>query len=114
MDTGNSNSKSAIHADTFEVKGKKIYWELNGIKMVSKLEKMVEVTASRFGDDDRTQLRPVILLDFTFAGKLYQDMKFTIDDRGNKAPLLINRDFMKKVNLMIDPSRKFIITENNS
>ena len=114
MDTGNSNSKSAIHADTFEVKGKKIYWELNGIKMVSKLEKMVEVTASRFGDDDRTQLRPVILLDFTFAGKLYQDMKFTIDDRGNKAPLLINRDFMKKANLMIDPSRKFIITENNS
>ena len=114
MDTGNSNSKSAIHADTFEVKGKKIYWELNGIKMVSKLEKMVEVTASRFGDDDRTQLRPVILLDFTFAGKLYQDMKFTIDDRGNKAPLLINRDFMKKTNLMIDPSRKFIITENNS
>ena len=111
MDTGNSNSKSAIHADTFEVKGKKIYWELNGIKMVSKLEKMVEVTASRFGDDDRTQLRPVILLDFTFAGKLYQDMKFTIDDRGNKAPLLINRDFMKKANLMIDPSRKYIITK---
>ena len=111
MDTGNSNSKSAIHADTFEVKGKKIYWELNGIKMVSKIEKMVEVTASRFGDDDRTQLRPVILLDFTFAGKLYQDMKFTIDDRGNKAPLLINRDFMKKANLMIDPSRKYIITK---
>ena len=111
MDTGNSNSKSAIHADTFEVKGKKIYWELNGIKMVSKLEKMVEVTASRFGDDDRTQLRPVILLDFTFAGKVYQDMKFTIDDRGNKAPLLINRDFMRASNLMIDPSRKFIITQ---
>ena len=111
MDTGNSNSKSAIHADTFEVKGKKIYWELNGIKMVSKIEKMVEVTASRFGDDDRTQLRPVILLDFTFAGKLYQDMKFTIDDRGNKAPLLINRDFMRASNLMIDPSRKYIITQ---
>ena len=111
MDTGNSNSKSAIHADSFEVKGKEINWELNGIKMISKLEKMVEVTASRFGDDDRTQLRPVILLDFTFAGKLYKNMKFTIDDRGNKAPLLINRDFMKEANLMIDPSRKFILTE---
>ena len=76
-----------------------------------KLEEMVEVTASRFGDDDRTQLRPVILLDFTFSGTLYKNMKFTIDDRGKKAPLLINRDFMKKANLMIDPSREFILTQ---
>ena len=111
MDTGNSNSKSAIHADTYEVKGKQIFWELYGVKMVSKLEEMVEVTASRFGDDDRTQLRPVILLNFTFSGTLYKNMKFTIDDRGKKAPLLINRDFMKKANLMIDPSREFILTQ---
>ena len=38
-------------------------------------------------------------------------MKFTIDDRGKKTPLLINRDFMKMANISIDPSRKFILTE---
>ena len=40
-------------------------------------------------------------------------MKFTIDDRGKKTPLLINRDFMKYVNIAIDPSRKFILTEKD-
>ena len=42
---------------------------------------------------------------------LYKNMKFTIDDRGKKTPLLINRDFMKMANISIDPSRKFILTE---
>ena len=63
------------------------------------------------GFRDRTEVRPSILLDFTFAGTLYKNMKFTIDDRGKKTPLLINRDFMKHANISIDPARKFILTE---
>ena len=43
--------------------------------------------------------------------KIYKNMKFTIDDRGKKTPLLINREFMKTANISIDPSRKFILTE---
>ena len=109
MDTGNSNSKSVIHADTYEIKGEKVLWELNGIKMVSKLEEMKKISLGGFRD--RTEIRPAILLDFIFAGSLYNDMKFTIDDRGKKTPLLINRDFMNKANIAIDPSRKFILTE---
>ena len=109
MDTGNSNSKSVIHADTYEIKGKKINWELNGVKMISKVEEMKEISLGGFRD--RTEVRPAILLDFTFAGTLYKNMRFTIDDRGKKTPLLINRDFMNKSNIAIDPSRKFILTE---
>ena len=37
MDTGNSSKTSVIHSDTYEIKGKKINWELNGVKMISKL-----------------------------------------------------------------------------
>ena len=48
---------------------------------------------------------------FIFGGTIYKNMKFTIDDRGKKTPLLINRDFMNKANISIDPSRKFILTE---
>ena len=109
MDTGNSNSKSVIHADTYEIKGKKINWELNGVKMTSKVEEMKKISLGGFRD--RIEIRPAILLDFTFAGTLYKNMKFTLDDRGKKTPLLINRDFMKKSNISIDPSRKFILTE---
>ena len=50
-------------------------------------------------------------MDFVFNGTLYKGMLFTIDDRGDKTPLLINRSFMKDANLMVDPSRKFILTE---
>ena len=109
MDTGNSNSKSVIHADTYEIKGKKINWELNGVKMISQVEEMKKISLGGFRD--REEIRPSIRLDFTFAGTLYKNMKFTIDDRGKKTPLLINRDFMKTANISIDPSRKFILTE---
>ena len=109
MDTGNSNPKSVIHADTYEIKGKKINWELNGVKMISKIEEMKKISLGGFRD--RTEVRPAILLDFIFGGTLYKNMKFTIDDRGKKTPLLINRDFMNKANISIDPSRKFILTE---
>ena len=109
MDTGNSSKTSVIHSDTYKIKGKKINWELNGVKMISKIEEMKKITLGGFRD--RTEVRPSILLDFTFAGTLYKNMRFTIDDRGKKTPLLINRDFMQKANISIDPSRKFILTE---
>ena len=109
MDTGNSSKTSVIHSDTYEIKGKKINWELNGVKMISKIEEMKKINLGGFRD--RTEVRPSILLDFTFAGTLYKNMRFTIDDRGKKTPILINRNFMNKANISIDPSRKFILTE---
>ena len=80
-----------------------------GIEWCSKVEEMKKISLGGFRD--RIEIRPAILLDFTFAGTLYKNMKFTLDDRGKKTPLLINRDFMKKSNISIDPSRKFILTE---
>ena len=109
MDTGNSSKTSVIHSDTYEIKGKKINWELNGVKMTSQIEEMKKISLGGFRD--REEIRPSIRLDFTFAGFLYKNMKFTIDDRGKKTPLLINREFMKTANISIDPSRKFILTE---
>ena len=72
---------------------------------------MIMKEISLGGLRDRKEIRPSIRLDFTFAGTLYKNMKFTIDDRGKKTPLLINREFMKTANISIDPSRKFILTE---
>ena len=77
--------------------------------MTSQIEEMKKISLGGFRD--REEIRPSIRLDFTFAGFLYKNMKFTIDDRGKKTPLLINREFMKTANISIDPSRKFILTE---
>jgi len=46
-----------------------------------------------------------------FQNTIYKDLLFTLDDRGEKTPILINREFMKFTNLAVDPSRKFILTE---
>ena len=106
MDTGNSVKSSAIHADSYEIKGNDIIWQFDDITMKSKILGMSNIDDG--GDPDE---RPLVSLDFTFNGSLYRDMLFTIDDRGVKTPMLINRTFMKNVNLAVDPSRKFILTE---
>ena len=106
MDTGNSVKSSAIHADSYEIKGNDIIWQFDDITMKSKILGMSNIDDG--GDPDE---RPLVSLDFTFNGTLYRDMMFTIDDRGVKTPMLINRTFMKNVNLAVDPSRKFVLSE---
>ena len=106
MDTGNSVKSSAIHADSYEIKENDIIWQFDDITMKSKILGMSNIDDG--GDPDE---RPLVSLDFTFNGTLYRDMMFTIDDRGVKTPMLINRTFMKNVNLAVDPSRKFVLTE---
>ena len=109
MDTGNSSETSVIHANKYEIAGKKIHWELNGKKMTSSLVKTKNIKLGGFRNREET--RPVIKLDLTFQNILYKNILFTLDNRGEKTPLLINRDFMKKTNLAVNPARKFILTE---
>ena len=109
MDTGNSSSSSVIHADKIDVQGKRVNWEFNGVKLSHPIKEMKNIKLGGFRN--REEIRPSIEMDFLFNGTLYKKISFTLDDRGDKTPLLINRDFMKEANLMIDPSRKFILTE---
>jgi len=109
MDTGNSSETSVIHADSFNIDGKFITWSLNDKKIKSPLIKMKDINLGGFRD--RKETRPVIKLDLKFQNTIYKDLLFTLDDRGEKTPILINREFMKFTNLAVDPSRKFILTE---
>jgi RimK family alpha-L-glutamate ligase len=109
MDTGNSNKRSVIHADEYNIKDNTVIWSLNGKKIKSKLVEMKEINLGGFRN--RTETRPVIRLDLSFQDKLYKNLLFSLDDRGGKTPILINREFMKLCNLAVDPSRKFILTE---
>lgn len=110
MDTGNSNKSSVIHADEYDIKDNTVIWSLNGKKIKSKLIEMKDINLGGFRN--RKETRPVIRLDLNFQNTLYKNLLFTLDDRGGKTPILINREFMKLCNLAVDPSRKFILTSS--
>jgi hypothetical protein len=52
--------------------------------------------------------RPVVMMEIDFLNTKYE-CEVSLDKR-NSIPFLANRDFMKRANLMINPSRKFMLT----
>ena len=59
---------------------------------------------------DYSEERYTIKLDVEFAGTTYKDVEFTVDDRRNRTRILLNRDFMRRMNVRVDPQRKYVIT----
>ena len=107
FDTGNSGM-SVIHADTTKVKGKTIAWTLLGKTLVSPIIRTEKIKVG--GLRDYEEERYVIKLDMEFAGTIYKDILFTIDDRENRTPILLDRDTMNKLNVMVSPRRKYVMT----
>jgi ribosomal protein S6--L-glutamate ligase len=104
FDTGNG-ILSVLHAEDIKINGKKITFTLNGKTITTNLVKMYEATTG--GGVDR---RPVVELDMEFMGHSYQFM-FGLDDRSEMGTdVLLNRFAMTKMNVMVDPQKKFIIT----
>ena len=108
FDTGNSASASTIHADKIDVNGKKVTWSYNGKTLTSKLQRTVKVDVG--GLNNYTEERYAILLDIEFAGSIYKDVEILLDNREGRSPLLFNRDFMRRSNVMVNPARKYIVT----
>ena len=105
FDTGNS-IKSVIHADDVKVNGKKVTFSLNGKTITTKLiGNYTSVTGA--GEDDRY----VVELEFEFAGTNYGKVQFGLDDRSRMGTdVLLNRDLMNRLNVMVNPQRKFVVT----
>ena len=62
------------------------------------------------GLNNYTEERYAILLDLEFTGTLYKDVEFLIDDRGDRTPILLNRQIMRMLKVSVNPERKYIIT----
>tara|TARA_B100001094_G_C17838261_1_gene626649 strand:- start:301 stop:735 length:435 start_codon:yes stop_codon:yes gene_type:complete len=107
FDTGNSGM-SVIHADKTKVNGKKITWTLMGKTMSSQIVRTEKIKVG--GLRDYEEERYVIKLDMEFAGTIYTDILFTIDDREKRTPILLDRETMNKLNVMISPRRKYVMT----
>ena len=112
FDTGNSGMP-VIHADKFQIeKNDTIKWSLLGKTITSKIVKTEEISVGGLRDYEET--RYVVKLDVEFAGGFYKDVEFTIDDREDRTPVLLDRAFMKRLNVMVNPQRKYVITTKYS
>jgi len=110
FDTGNSGMP-VIHADKMKVNGKKITWSLLDKTITSDIIRQEEISVGGLRNYDET--RYVIKLDVEFLGTMYET-EFTLDDREDRTPILFDREFMSKVNVMVNPDRKYVVTTKYS
>jgi len=110
FDTGNSGMP-VIHADKMKVNGKKITWSLLDKTITSDIIRQEEISVGGLRNYDET--RYVIKLDVEFLGTMYET-EFTLDDREDRTPILFDREFMSRVNVMVNPDRKYVVTTKYS
>ena len=111
FDTGNS-ARCIIHADKYTVKNGKVIWEAQGKKFTNRLVKMTKW--ERGALDAEVIERPLVSMNVDFNGTIYEDVKFAIDDRTEKTTkCLMNQNFMRRAKVMINPSRKFVVTDRH-
>ena len=101
LDTGNSVSACSLHAEDIKISGKKVSWTTEGVKYNKPLIRMVQLLKP-------AEERPVVELELNFLNTIYEQ-EVSLDTRG-VIPFLANRDLMQRANLMINPARKFMIT----
>ena len=111
FDTGNSGMP-VIHTDKFKVDGRKITWSLLGKTITSDIIRKEEISVG--GLRDYNEDRYVIKLDIEFSGGFYKDVEFTLDDRDERTLILFDRAFMNRLNVMVNPQRKYVITTKYS
>ena len=107
FDTGNS-SLPVLHAEDIKVTGSKVSWTLMGKRITRPKVKTMKVNLG--GLRDYSEERHTVNLDVEFAGTLYKDVEFTLDDRKNRTRILFNRNTMRRMNVIVDPQRKYMVT----
>ena len=112
FDTGNSGMP-VIHADKIKpLSNTKVQWKLLGKTIESRIVRTENIKVGGLRDYDED--RYVVKLDVEFAGGFYKDVEFTIDDREDRTPILLDRAFMNRLNVMVNPQRKYVITTKYS
>ena len=104
FDTGNS-VLSVLHAEDVKVSGNKVTFTNSGKSITTSLVKEYKAQTGAGVDE-----RYVVKLDLTFSGSTYEFM-FGLDDRTKMGTdVLLNRFVMNKLNVMVNPQRKFLVT----
>lgn len=107
FDTGNGSSASSIHADTMEELDGVLNWTIGENKFQNEI---VGYTNTEIGREK--ERRPIIELDIVLNGVKIPNVKVAPTDRIQKStPFLANRSLMKKMGVMVNPHKAFVITE---
>jgi len=110
FDTGNSGMP-VIHAENIKVIGKQVKWTLLDKTITSDIIRKEEISVGGLRDYDEE--RYVIKLDVEFLGGIYET-EFTLDNRKDRTLILLDREFMSRVNVMVNPDRKYVVTTKYS
>ena len=105
FDTGNA-LYPVLHAEDVKIKGKEITFTHKNETITTKLlGDYVSVTG---GGDDK---RPIVEFEFEFAGSNYGKLEFGLDNRDRlNTDVLLNRKTMNLLNVMVNPSRQYVVT----
>ena len=107
FDTGNSSKSCSIHADKIEEKDGKLIWSLNGKTFVNDI---IDYSKTEVGHV--VHERPIIKMDVNFNDVLIKDVRVSPTNRKNKTtPLLMNRAFMRRVGIVVNANKAFVVTE---
>ena len=105
FDTGNYKYP-VLHAEDVKIVGKKITFTTHDKTITTNL-KGTYTSVTGGGEDDR----PVVELEFQFAGTNFGKIEFGLDDRDRMGTdVLLNRKIMRILNVMVNPQRKYLIT----
>ncbi len=105
FDTGNARY-SVIHAEDIKISGKEITFTHGDKTITTKL--LGDYVSITGGGKDK---RPIVELEFEFAGTNYGKIKFGLDNRNElTTPVLLNRKTMRLLNVMVNPARKYVVT----
>jgi len=110
FDTGNSGMP-VIHADDMKVIGKKVKWSLLGKSITSDIIRTEKISVGGLRDYDED--RYVVKLDVEFLSTVYET-EFTLDDRDERSHILFDREFMNRLNVMVNPGSKYVVTTKYS
>lgn len=108
FDTGNGSRSCSIHSDSIEEKGDKLIWSIGNKKFASDI---IGYSDAEVGRDTHT--RPIVELDLMFNDILVPKVKVSPVERTEKStPFLANRTFMKRLGLIVNPNKAFVISES--
>ena len=110
FDTGNSGMP-VIHAENIKVIGKQVKWTLLDKTITSDIIRKEEISVGGLRDYDEE--RYVIKLNVEFLGGIYET-EFTLDNLKDRTLILLDREFMSRVNVMVNPDRKYVVTTKYS
>lgn len=107
FDTGNGSTASSIHADEVAEQDGKLFWKIGDSEFENEI---VGYTKTEVGRD--TEERPIIEIDLLFNGVKIPKVKVAPTNRVSKStPFLANRPLMKRLGVMVNPHKAFVITE---